>query len=527
MKTLSKSFLALAAFALVSTTAAQATSVLHISGSTAFRSATINAVANVLTSPTAVYYGSSLAGANDLAFQGTYAGNTVQVELHFSGSLTGIAGLTAPASNNYNFCKYQASGTTVTPGGQSNFYSPYGLNPGAGGGFQIASSGSPAAGNSTTTDTSPTDVGFSDAFQNTAALVTAVAKSSPALVDTKVGILPFAFLKGSANTSDNAVNIAGGGTDTYTDYQEWQQITDISSNNVATLYGSGGLDTQLLTGNIADETGVTAVGRDEDSGTRIAAFAESGFGVSSTPTQYEITTSGGASTGPDAVVASVVAQANSSFPTISGGYSSGGNVAAALATTGWDSVGNTYAIAYLGASDTDTAVTEGYEITANVTSITGGNTYTAHALTGSGVTNTVAVGDNVYYDSPTSTAIGTVTAVNTSTLAVTVSTTLASGHNILVDTLTGTGYVRPAFLTYNGVPLTKANIVAGKYTFWEYEHFFYPTSFTSNANYALATAIKSNLISSGARVAGYLLSDLTGANGTPTKSQEGATINLQ
>src|ERR1700722_2296690 len=125
MKTLCKSFFALAALALVSTTAAQAATVVHISGSTAYRSALYNALAHILSSPTAVFVGSNLAGANDAAFQGTIGSTTYQVECHMGGSVTGIAGLTVPASNHYNFLKWDASAAAVTAGGQSNFYSPY------------------------------------------------------------------------------------------------------------------------------------------------------------------------------------------------------------------------------------------------------------------------------------------------------------------------------------------------------------------------------------------------------------------
>jgi hypothetical protein len=511
MKTLWKSLLTLAALALLSTTGAQAQTVLHLTGSTSFRSAVYNAITHVLTSPTAVYIGNTLASANDAAFQGTFGGNTYSIECHWGGSVTGVVGLTAPASNKYNFQTYlSGSATSVTAGGQSNFYSPYGLLPGVGGGFQIASSGGVSS-----PDVASADVGFSDVFQNTAAAITSTAKSSPTLVDNKVGVLPYAFVKSSANTSD-------------TDIAAYNDLTDITGNNTSTLFGNGFLDFQLLTGGTADANAYAyAVGRDEDSGTRMAAFAESGFGVANVPEQYEITTSGNAANGPTATVANIVLQSQGTFPSISGGYNSGSSVADALATPGWDPVGQGYGIAYLAAADTDTAITEGFAITSGVTG--GSATYTAASLSGNNSgADVIAPGDNVYFDTlPTPSTPPSTTVQSVSGTSITLNATINSGtHTVIVDVLPS-GYVRPHILTFNGVAPTQANVTNGKYQFWEYEHLFYPSSFTSNPSYSLVTAIKNDLVTSDAQVAGYLLSTLTSGNGTVTKSSEGATINLQ
>jgi len=525
MKTLCKSLFALTAAALVSTTAARANVTFHVSGSTAFRAAAINAITRILAPTQAVYIGSSLAGANDCAFQGTLAGVTgpVTVECHFGGSITGIVGLTQPASNHYHFQTFDtttggaantSAARAATAGGQSNFFSPYGLLPSAGGGYKLAASGAVA-----NPDNAATDVGFSDAFQGTATLVTSAAASSPALVDTQVGVLPFAWMKSSAKTTD-------------TDYAAWQRFTDITSNNAATLFGSGGLSFQILDGNSADvAVNAIAVGRDEDSGTRVAGFAESGFGVGNSPSQYEITTSGGAAAGPDAVVASLVLQSDVAFPTIGGGYGSGGNIADAFATTGWDAAGG-YGVAYIGAADTDGAITEGYQITAGVTG--GGTTYTAAGLTGSKVAESIAAGNNVYIENSTPganngfTFLGTVSSVNNITKLVTLSTAIPAGtHAIIVDVLTGTNYVRSAFLTYNGALLSQANILNGKNSFWEYEHYFTPAAGLTGDKLTVSNALSSDLISTDAQVAGYLIGALVTGNGTLTKSQEGATINLQ
>lgn len=381
---------ALTALALVTTSVAQASVIFRLSGSTAYRAAVNNAIPHILTGCTGNYIGSNVAGANDIAFQGTLAGvtGTVTVECHWTGSLTGVVALSNPSANKYNFLAYDsAHAATITAGAQANFYSPYGLLPSAAGGYQTASSGSV-----TTAETDGgagalnSDAGFADCLQSTATEVTSTAATTPSLNDTLMGVLPFAFVKGAAGTGD-------------TDYATWQRLTNITSSNFIALWTAGSLPAQLLTGNTSDLTVSTyAVGRDEDSGTRIAAFAETGFGVSSGETQNEVTTVGGAATGPLATVSSLVTLTSTVFPTIGGGYSSGGNVANAISCQGWDAAGSGYPIAYLGAADTDTAFTEGINVTPNVTG--GSTTYTASGLTGnnSGI-DVIANGDPVYVDS--------------------------------------------------------------------------------------------------------------------------------
>jgi hypothetical protein len=521
MKTLCKSFFALAALALVSTTA-QAQTVVHLSGSTAYRSAVYNALAHILTSPTAVFIGSNLAGANDSAWQGTIGSTTYQVECHWGGSVTGIVGLTVPASNHYNFQTWLASATAVTAGGQSNFFSPYGLLPGVGGGHQLAASGAVSS-----PDNAAADAGFSDAFQATAANVPGANSTVTAATLTDLGpmgILPFAFLKSAAQTGDG-------------DFVAYTHITDITGLAAQTLYGTvGGVSAQLLTSNVADSQAfVYPVGRDIDSGTRIAAFSETGFGVGNTSVQYSVNTSGGAAAGPDATVASLTTFPNASFPTLGQGYASGGNVATALEVSGWDNSNLPgfnfgYGIGYLGAADTDTAVTAGFEITAGVTG--GSASYTAAGTAGNNVSEAIKAGDNVYIVSSTAasqaipaTPYTTVASTYTSGTTIPLTLALPAGtYTVLVDCLPAT-YVRPQFLTFNGVTLNQANINDGKYQFWEYEHFFVNGSAST-----FDTTLATQLINTDAKVAGYLLSSMT--TGTPpntltaSKAAEGKPIHF-
>jgi hypothetical protein len=522
MKTLRKSLFAFAAIALLSTTAHAQTVVVHFVGSNTDRSATYNALAHILTNPTAVYIGSNLASANDSAWQGTLAGTTYQVECHWAGAVTGIVGLTAPATNKYNFQPYLSSGTAVTAGGQSNFFSPFGLLPGVGGGHQLASSGSV-----TNPDIASADVGTSVSFQTTAAQVPGAYAAVTASTLTDLGpvsVIPFAFVKSAAQTTDG-------------DYTAYTHVTDITGIAAQTLYATAdGVSAQLLTGNTSDaQAFLYPVGRDIDSGARIAAFAETGFGVGTTPVQYSVNTVGGAAPGPDATVASLTPFPNASFPTLGQGYSSGTNIATALEVSGWDNPNLPnfdygYGIGYLGAADTDTAVTAGFQITAAVTFNGTSTTFIAAGTTGSNVTQTIAAGDNVYLVSSTaaSQAIPATPFAQVSSASgtsVTLNAAPAAGtYTVLIDTLPAS-YIRPQVLTFNGVPLTQANVNNGKYQFWEYTHIYIHGGSSPSA---LVSALLSDLSSTDAKVSGYLLSTMTpaGGAGTTAKAAEGKPIHF-
>jgi hypothetical protein len=436
MKSLCKSLVALAAVALVSTSAAHAVTTYHISGSTAYRAAVVNALAHILTSPTAIYSGSSLPGANDSAWQGTFGGATIQVECHFNGSLTGIAGLTSPSANKYNFMVYSSAGTpaAVTAGGQANFYSPTGL---------LASASGGAATTGIATENVNTDMGFSDAFQATAALVGGAAPTinASALTDLgPIGILPFAFIKSAAQTTDG-------------DFGAYGHLTDITSNNVQTLFsGTGAVSAQLLTGNTADAAAfVYAVGRDQDSGTRIAALAESGFGVGGFPTQYGVTTSGGPATAtwnvpgtltPDTTVLNLSTFSTPTFPTIGGGYVSGGQVAGALECQGWDnsSLPNAnygYGIGYIGFADADGALASGLSVTSGVAA---GSSYTPSSATGNAVLETPAPGAHVFYDGPPTASVAAPAGTDSGVTIVKVNTNNFSGATVSGSTVSGLPY---------------------------------------------------------------------------------------
>jgi hypothetical protein len=107
--------------------------------------------------------------------------------------------------------------------------------------------------------------------------------------------------------------------------------------------GLGDVPKSLYTGVAADTASVYAVGRDDDSGTRITAFAETGAGAFAAVSQWSFTTAG---SGAGVTISAPVEVFN-------GGFASGGSVGTILGGSGFNAVG------YVGISDAATAITNG------------------------------------------------------------------------------------------------------------------------------------------------------------------------
>lgn len=84
------------------------------------------------------------------------------------------------------------------------------------------------------------------------------------------------------------------------------------------------------------------------------------------------------------------------------------------------------------------------------------------------------------------------------------------------------GYLAPKALTYNGVALSKTNVLNGTYSFWTYDHFQTVPSRLSTNTQTFLTALASQLTTTDTQVAGYRLSDLK-----VSRSVEGGVITLQ
>jgi len=315
MKMLKIALASLIALAFAGVASAQTT--VRITGSTAFRAATVTAIQNLLnTGYTYGYIGSSVTGANQSTFVGTTkVGNvSVIIKCSWAGSVGGVQTIAqqSPVVTTTNPYIAEASALTAT------------------GAVLTATSAvldSPAN----------ADIAMSDSFQGSTQFF---GTGYNTLIDTVVGVVPFVWTKGQH--SDTAVQAV---------LANVTNMTPLAARAILT----GGAPISLLTGNAADSTiYVYPMGRDEDSGTRLVQFAECGFGIFGSPIQYEPTVASGAIT----AIAPYHAQTilGISYPTGHSGYSSGGTLATtlntAVASAARDAFSGKFAlIAFFGVND--------------------------------------------------------------------------------------------------------------------------------------------------------------------------------
>ena len=342
MKALLKSFaVGIITVALAGISSAQ--TVIHISGSTAFRAALNNAIVDIMN-PGYLIAGSNTTkeSATQLVVSGTTkVGNyPVVIKTSLQGSAGGVQSL-AQQSPQITFSGSSgwlqtslATTTTITTAVAAS-----------------ASNTDPAA---------PADICLADSFQ---ASTFAYGSGFTQLKETKVGVVPFFYVMGCSNDTTVQASLSS--------------VTSISAQQIKLLL-SAGLPLSLLTGKDADAS-VTMypIGRDEDSGTRIVAFAEPGFGVFGSPVQYAPGFGGSISnnvTFPISFPASANANtitgimpypANTvnglSFPVGHSGIKSGGDVAKTIYTpvdiNARDQFGGKFGIiTYLGAGDAQSAI---------------------------------------------------------------------------------------------------------------------------------------------------------------------------
>ena len=131
-------------------------------------------------------------------------------------------------------------------------------------------------------------------------------------------------------------------------------LSNMTNQLAKAVLNNPGIPLSMFTANAADAgTLVYATGRNNDSGTRLDAFAESGFGIGGTPVQVD----GSGTTDPlaDTVVAGAwVAGADGiAFWDPSLGYSSGGTLATEMSATGSNTVLPGWLVTYLGINDSN------------------------------------------------------------------------------------------------------------------------------------------------------------------------------
>jgi hypothetical protein len=298
----------LLAFSIAGVSRAQ--TIIHLTGSTAFRAGTHQAISDILQPGYTVgSSGSSLPGASQAIFTGTtYATNgaiPVIIKTSWSGSLAGIQ----TVSEQLTISTWLVNSTPAGSGAPANYDSP----------------------------TVP-DACMSDGFQSSSPF------TSPVLLDHIVGIVPFKWVRNNGSPVT---------------------LNNITPQLAIALYtGSGSLPLALFTGLNSDETtNVYALGRNPDSGTRLTAFAETGIGVINIVHQYyplngsTIIKSGGTLvvTGQELVPQDTVN--GITYPVADSGYNSGGDLAAAMKATGSATATSVHGfyVTYLGLPDAYTA----------------------------------------------------------------------------------------------------------------------------------------------------------------------------
>ncbi len=307
--------LALGALALAAASVASATNV-KVTGSSAFRKAVYAAVINRLGSGTvkAAYIGTALSGAN----QATFSNGTDSVQCCFAGSVGGVAWIindtnvaTAPGGDT---SKAWITVAKANAGATASI--------GAGTGFTITGGQSYADTAAVTTaggwdSASVADFTMSDSLQDSTpydSVSTGLALTSGATDSGSIGVVQFLFCKGVQQTGS-----------TY----NWTGFTNMTALGFQSLAANGNLKLSFFTGIAADSTtNVVLVGRDNDSGTRLATTFETGLGsVDTAMSQYKAFD---ASSNDVGTVTGAGAITTLTLQGSLGGYVSGGHVKAVL-----------------------------------------------------------------------------------------------------------------------------------------------------------------------------------------------------
>ena len=310
--------------ALSTASVAEAQTVIHITGSTAFRSAVHNAILQILQPGfTYGYAGTSFTGASQAIFTGTAYTNNISViiKTSWSGSLAGIETVSQayPSTVGTFLSNSTPQSTSGTPSAPSTYDAP--LIP---------------------------EVCMSDGFQATSQYPT------PVLAAQTVGVVTFKFLRNAGAPAS---------------------LTNMTPLLAQALWANGSLPLSMFTGNTNDATNlVYAIGRDPDSGTRKTAFLETGiqtFVSSLTPNlvlQYEPLNGSGVvnKANPGTITSQVPwpqeTVDNITFVLGDGGYASGGDLAWAMKAT------SPYIyVTYLGLSDAATAEGSGGGVATEMT----------------------------------------------------------------------------------------------------------------------------------------------------------------
>ncbi len=282
-----KSFkiLAMGIMALAAASLASAATNIKITGSTAFRKAATQAIIHCLktSSPAPTYAadGTDISGASRVTIVGKLLSDSsdVVIQCAWGGSVGGVAVLdggltTIPGvsfDNAHSWIKATKATQTVTLGGTvaaPTFTAITALTT-----LELADSANFDA-------AATADIAMSDSYQ------ASTDYTVNGLGDDIVGAVTFAWTKGANyNSGDSAFTAAYG------------RLANITTQQAQALLNNGDVPLSMLTGVAADSAYlVVLTGRNNDSGTRLTAFAESGFGIGTAPVQYSVNTTTGALT---------------------------------------------------------------------------------------------------------------------------------------------------------------------------------------------------------------------------------------
>jgi hypothetical protein len=244
------------ALATLVTTVKAADVELRLTGATAFRTATINALKASFDAGTGYTFAHNKAagssaynGADRITFKGNFPGvtGTTTVRCSFNGSVEGIRAIALGGADNPAFITDVA---LASPGGDAG---------------ELANENANVTGSTTT---QLAKFAFSDVRQSS----TPIASPTLSPANPKVGVVVFSLL---ANEGAPA------------------GLTNVTFQQFQALFSQGSLPLRVFTGVATDTANVYATGRNDGSGTRTTYMAESGLGITTQVNQFVATTSSG------------------------------------------------------------------------------------------------------------------------------------------------------------------------------------------------------------------------------------------
>jgi hypothetical protein len=342
---------------------------VYITGSTAFRTAAINAItaavgltgSGTLASGGGTGNDTNIAGTGKTSFiwEGGHdpvTGNPVTVVATFTGSASGV-GIVATAT-----------AIPFLPDGATGIN-----NPSA---YDDSQGTTPHAGYAKFVP----DFTFSDVYQSTTPFNTTAGYLDMSGNDQIVAICTFKWM-----ASKNFPLGTTGGSTASTLFSSY----NVTPSFIKQLYQSGAAPLAFLSGNTADQhKEIFATGRNPDSGTRLTTFADGLYGVTNNVKQYHPTISSGAVTAQSLYPIETIFGLISTGSTGNSGEATGGNLRtflqATLPTSGLtgQNAGCTgaYYMTYLGISDASAVEGNSGNLTGAVELTYGGVLYSTAAI---------------------------------------------------------------------------------------------------------------------------------------------------